>query len=67
MTAHRDKEIGGYYYRGYYFCKPEGSSNWNIYSVSNNIPNFGMVICHCKNFKECKATIDMIQKGEILS
>lgn len=60
MTAHRNKEIGGYDYRGYYFYKPEGSQYWNICNVDEKGIDFCFPICSCVSFKECKVTIDEI-------
>lgn len=65
MTAHRDKNIGGYHYRGYYFCKPEGCSNWNVYNVTDGEIDFCVSICHPESFKNCKEAIDSIVEENI--
>lgn len=59
--AHRDKKIGGYHYRGFYFKRPEGCTYWNIYDTTNGNINFGHPICHPISFKNCKETIDYIK------
>lgn len=61
MTAHRDKDIGGYHYRGYYFCKPHGCQNWNVYNVSDREIAFGFPVCHPESFKDCKESIDNME------
>lgn len=58
--AHKDKKMRGYHYKGYYFHKPEGCKNWNIYDITDGAINFGHPICHPRNYSECKYTIDDI-------
>lgn len=63
MKAHRDKYIGGYHYKGYYFCKPEGCTNWNVYSKVDEEIDFCFPICYPESFKNCKETVDSIVGG----
>lgn len=58
--AHRDKKVGGYDYKGFYFKKPEGCKCWNIYDITDGNINYGHPICHPGSFSECKYTIDDI-------
>lgn len=56
--AHRNKELGGYDYRGYYIEKPEGSQYWNIHKVEDGVIDFCFTEGVCESFKEAKSTVD---------
>lgn len=62
MRAKRNKQIGGYDYKGYYFCKEEGCTYWNIYKYENTIygllPNFTFPETYADSFNQCKQIID---------
>ena len=58
--AHRNKEIGGYDYRGYYIEKPEGSQYWNVRKVENGVIDFCFTEAICVSFAEAKGTVDYI-------
>lgn len=63
MKAKRNKKIGGYDYKGYYFCKEEGCKYWNIYKYEDSgIPNFCFAKEYARTFKECKEIIDSLDK-----
>ena len=56
--AHRDTRLGGYYYRGFYINKPEGTTCWNVHKVDNEGIDFCFTEAICETLREAKITID---------
>ena len=59
-----------HYYRGYTFEKPEGSTYWNIWKPTHTklygILWCGENICQVKTIKECKVTVDEMERGALV-
>lgn len=53
MKALRNKEIGWYQYRGYYFHKPEGCTKWNVHKIDEDGIDFCFMEMICNSFSEC--------------
>lgn len=61
MRATRDKRIGGYHYRGYYFDLPEGCKVWNIYKKDEGGQiDFCFPEANADSYNDAKATIDSL-------
>ena len=58
--AYRDKQYGGYYYRGFYLHKPEGSRFWNIRKIEDGEIDWCFTEGICNSFAEAKSTVDYI-------